>query len=396
VAVVGRRRLRANEENALSRHLSMLRAAALCAALTLAFLGASASAQQEEIALVRVDPVRSEPLVQTAPVIGRLVARQAGNVAARVGGPVDSFLVEVGDRVEAGQVIARLDATTLSARRALAAARLASAEAQATTERAELALARQELKRLERLRSSAAFNQARHEDQSQAVIIAEAELAHAQSQIDMAITELQLAEIDHRYAEVRALYDGVITRRLSEAGAYVDLGEPLVSMIADADLEIEVDVPFRLIAGLTPGTEVALSLADGSRHSARVRAIVPDENPLTRTRAVRLTAVFVATERPLAPGQSATVEVPLGEARRVLTVSKDAVIPGAQAAMVFVVVENRAEPRRVELGEAVGGRFEVLDGLSEGELTVVRGNERLRPGAPVRINGRVEDGGGTG
>jgi multidrug efflux pump subunit AcrA (membrane-fusion protein) len=53
--------------------------------------------------------------------------------------------------------------------------------------------------------------------------------------------------------------------------------------------------------------------------------------------------------------------------------------------MVFVVVDGTAEPRQVVVGEAVGARYEVLDGLRAGELVVVRGNERLQPGMRVRI-----------
>ena len=68
---------------------------------------------------VRVDVVREVPLVQTVPVIGRLVALREGLVATRINGPVETFLVEVGDRVEQGQVIAAVNPASLVARRDL-------------------------------------------------------------------------------------------------------------------------------------------------------------------------------------------------------------------------------------------------------------------------------------
>ncbi len=88
----------------------------------LALSPATAAAQGENgTTAVRVDTVVMEPLSQTVPVIGRLVARQAGVVAARINGPIEEFMVEVGDRVEAGDVIAVLNRDLLTARRDLAA-----------------------------------------------------------------------------------------------------------------------------------------------------------------------------------------------------------------------------------------------------------------------------------
>jgi multidrug efflux pump subunit AcrA (membrane-fusion protein) len=68
-------------------------------------------------------------------------------------------------------------------------------------------------------------------------------------------------------------------------------------------------------------------------------------------------------------------------------VHKDAVIKRGPASLVYVVEGDTAEMRRITLGEPTGSRYEVLDGLKEGESVVVRGNERLRPGDKVRIDG---------
>jgi multidrug efflux pump subunit AcrA (membrane-fusion protein) len=118
--------------------------------------------------------------------------------------------------------------------------------------------------------------------------------------------------------------------------------------------------------------------------------VVPEENPLTRTRAVRLTPHFGDTEKPLAVAQSVTLELPIGEARPVVTVDKDGVIQQSDGAVVYLVEEAAAALRPVQLGEAVGGRFEVLGGLKPGDLVVVRGNERLRPGQPITYPGAPE------
>ena len=105
---------------------------------------------------------------------------------------------------------------------------------------------------------------------------------------------------------------------------------------------------------------------------------------------IQLTPDFRATTKPLAIAQSVTLELPIGESRRVVTVDKDGVIQQPDGAMVYLVEEEAAAPRPVQLGEAVGGRFEVLDGLKPGDLVVVRGNERLQPGQPITYPGAPE------
>lgn len=344
---------------------------------------------QQEASPVRVDAVRSEPLNQTVPVVGRLVARQAGSVAAHISGPIQEFRVEVGDRVAAGDIIAVLDDTSISAERDMAAAELTIAQAEVSTKQAEVALARQELQRLERLQSSAAFSQARFDDARQEVAIAEAAAREAEASVASARASLRLADINLGDTKVLAPYDGVISQRLSEAGSYASDGDALVRMIADQTLEVEADVPSNRLLGLTSGAAVEVVLDDGTLIGATVRAVIPDENPLTRTRAVRFIPRLSDVTTPLANEQSVTVMVPIGAPRQIVSVHKDAIIQRADGAMVFVVSEGQAQSRPIVLGEPVGNRYEVIKGLLEGEKTVVRGNERLRPGASVRIDGET-------
>ncbi len=361
---------------------------ALVVAIGLAGASAAGPAMaQREAMLVRVDAVKRVPLSQTVPVIGRLVAQQVGVVAARINGPVTAFKVEVGDRIEAGQVIAVLSAAALVARRDLYAGKLNEAKAELAIKKAELTLARLDHKRLEKLKKSAAFNQARFDDARQKVAIAQAKVRQAETAIEGANADLELAGINLYNAEIRAPYPGVVTDRLTEAGAYVKVGDPVIRMIGDRTWEIEADVPFQHLAGLERGVVVGLQLDDGTRHSAVVRAVVPSENPRTRTRAVRFDPNIGETKRLLAHEQSVTLEIPTGPARRVLSVHKDAIVKRRGLDVVFVVAGDGVEARTVELGVAVGGRFEVLSGLSEGDQVVVRGNERLRPGAKVRVIG---------
>ncbi len=364
-------------------------------ALVIASGSPPGSASADEASLVFVDPVRIEPLDQTVPVIGRLVACRAGIVAARVGGAVAQISVEVGDRVEAGETLAVIDRDRFAAEHDLKKARVVQAEAEIAAAEAEAALRRQELARIERLRRSPAFNEGRFEDKRQEVAMADGALGQARAELASAEAELRLARIALRETEVRAPYEGVVSRRHTEIGSHVDGGGAIVSLVNDRCVEIEADVPAARLGGLVPGTRVAFRLEDTTGNpvagvdiagSAFVRAVVPEENPLTRTRIARF-EVDSDEIADVAAGRSVVVAIPAGEGREVVTVHKDALLTRHGQRVVFVVVDGTAESRSVQLGESVGSRFEVVDGLSAGDLAVVRGNERLRAGQAVRIGG---------
>ncbi len=365
-----------------------LTAAILCMNLGATLGPVSAFAQSGPPAsLVRVDSVRVEPLVQTVPVIGRLVARQTGNVAARIAGPVESFSVEVGDRVAKGDVIAVLTPDTMAVQKTLAEGGVREAEADLETARAEAALAGQALDRLEGLRKTVAFPQGRFDDARQQLVVAKARVAKAEVAIVARKASLRLADLNMYYSRILAPYDGVVIRRLTEMGAYVRAGDSVVQLVGDRTLEVEADVPSNRLSGLKSGVVVKTVLDDGRRFDAAVRAALPSENPLTRTRVVRFVPEFADDIEGLADGQSVTVAVPVGARRDAVTVHKDAIIKKVTGSVVFVVVDGKAQIRPIRLGEATGARVEVLDGLKAGESVVVRGNERLRPGAAVRIDG---------
>lgn len=355
------------------------------AALFLLFIGLTTPASAQDAALVRVETVRTEPLTQTVPVIGRFVALRSGDVAARIDAPVKQLLAEVGDVVRKSEVIAVLDDEILQAERALSESEFLESKAEVGAWAAEADQAQTELDRQARLKKSTAFSQARFEDAQKKMAVATARIKRAEAKMAIKSAALRRKALEISYATVRAPYEGVIVRRHTDAGAYVSKGDAIVKIIGSRSLEIEADVPFRRLGGLVLEREVDIKLDDGSKHTATVRAVLPSENPLTRTRAVRLRPKMGTTVKSLAESQSVIVAVPVGLERRVLTVHKDAILNRQGANIVYVVADGVASPRTLLLGEAVGGRMEVVSGLKAGEKVVVRGNERLTPGAKVRI-----------
>ncbi|MDJ0683595.1 MAG: efflux RND transporter periplasmic adaptor subunit [Alphaproteobacteria bacterium] len=362
--------------------------------LSAAALPISPAGAQGRAALVGVDPVVKEPLQQTTPILGRLVSRQRGVVAALTRGPVEDIRVDVGDRVAAGDVLVQIGGDRIAQDLRSAGAELSVARARVDTARAELASAKIELERLARLRQSAAFSQARYDDQTKEVATRESEVREAEASVAVAASEVRMADIDVRFSTVRAPFDGVVVARHTERGAFLNIGEPVVTLINDNDLEIEADVPATRLSGLAQGREIEARLSDAVSIAAFVRAVIPEENALTRTRVVRFTPAVqnLASDlaSPLAANQSVTVMIPVGDARTVVSVHKDAVIPRGDGHMVFVVNEGTVAPRPIQLGEAVATRFEVLNGLAPGEIVVIRGNERLRPGQSVTYPGMPE------
>ncbi len=342
--------------------------------------------------LVVADQIIQEPMTQTFPVIGRFVAKRSGVVASRTRGPVDKILVNVGDRVKKDDIIASIVTNSIVWQIKLKEAAVKGKSAAVRTANAEITFVKQELKRLKNLRRSAAFSQARFDDKRQQVVKAESAAAEALAELQQVRADLKLTEISLYNAQIRAPFSGVVSKRYTESGSFLNVGEPVVNLIDDDSLEIEADVPSNRIAGLLPGTPVLGQVDNTDSLSAKVRALLPEENPLTRTRTVRFAAKFNGSIKNLAASQSVTVLIPIGETRSIISVHKDAVISRKGQKMVFIVVTNKqgkgllALPRMIKIGEAVGSRFEILSGLKPGDQVVIRGNERLRPGQKVKIN----------
>ena len=332
---------------------------------------------------VSTDAVIEQSFTQTVPIIGRLTAKQSGVVAARIAGTLAAMRVQVGDRVVRGQVLATIDTAVLELRLTLAEARHTEAGARLTTAKAELALADQEVKRLRGLTDSAAVSKADYDDAQQRHIIALARVREASAAIDSSAAQVGLAKIDLAYAQIKAPFDGTITARLTEVGSYLQRGQGAAQLVSDRQLEVEVDVPYDRLGGVTPGAEVEMQLDNGSVHRATVRAVVPEEDTRTRTRRVRFATDLGDDAGLLAARQSVTVLIPVAARRDIVSLHKDAIVQRGRDKIVFVVVDGQAMLRSVRTGQSSGHRIEVLDGLAPGDLAVVRGNERLQPNQPV-------------
>ncbi len=379
-----------------------IRSLATTALLALSCMTAPAEAQQQKpgrpLSTLVGDTVREETASETAQIVGRFVALRAGPIAARTGGAIDEVLVGVGDRVQQGQTLVRLALDRLKAEKQRREAMLALASARIRSAKASLKLAEQNAKRLMRLHNSAAFSEALLSDKQREAERAAAQVKEAEADYDRAQAELTLADLDIAYAEVRAPYAGVITERHVDVGGFVALGAPVVTMVGDEALEIEAEAPTDWMAGVRPGA-IARASYGGAVAPVPIRATVPRETGVSRTRTVRFGPLPLEIAAVAIANSAVNIDIPITDAKQVTTVHKDAVIRRAAGAVVVVAAPSgeeagvfKAEVRPVELGAAVGRRFIVRSGLKSGDITVVRGNETLRPDQTFKLAARATEG----
>ena len=334
---------------------------------------------------VKLDDVISRLTSETYQIVGRVVALQSGVLSARISGTVNRVSISVGERVSKGSVIATLAAGRLITERKRAVALLKRQNAVLRVQRTALKNAKREFSRMKSLLRSAAFSRARFEDLEGLVSEKTAQVLEKDAQVAEASAAIERIDIDIRDATIRAPFEGIIVQKHVEVGTHVYTGAPIVTLINDRRLEIEIDVPSARIITLTPNTSATVILDDGSRVPAVVRAIIPREDLRTRTRPVRLQPKIKSTKKQLADNQAILVELPLTAGRPVLTVSKDAVIRRANGNVVYVVNGTTASMRNVSVGRGIGDHFQILSGLKAGEKVVVRGNERLGGGGKVKV-----------
>ena len=346
-----------------------------------------ASEKKDTRARIFVETVAKIKVTETVPVIGRFVALQHGAVAARVRGTVAEVFADVGKRVKAQDVLAKLDVSRLETAKSINVARLKEAAASLRAARAQLKLIGEELRRNKKLRGSAAFSRARLIDKRNEYMKFESEVAEKEAAVSSAKANLRMAEIDLNYANIRAPYDGVVAERHVSLGNFVRVGDAVVTLVNDSDLEVEVNVPQSRLKGIVLGTKVTIRFGNGLLSEAVVRAIVPEEDPSTRTRSVRLVPDINDrfTNGSLAANQSVTIDVPIAQSKDMTTVHKDAIIVSGQSYFVYVIKDGKAWRRNINLGQAVDDRFVIISGLKDGEMVATRGNEKLKPGKKIKI-----------
>jgi membrane fusion protein, multidrug efflux system len=241
----------------------------------------------------------------------------------------------------------------------------------------------------ERLRAEAASLVERQFLPQTRLAAAEADLRVAAAAVDRLEAERrQQAEIVSRHSVV-APFSGVVSRKLTDAGEWVETGTPVLELVDTGRLRIDVQVPqehYRAISVGAPAS-VRMDANAGRALQGRVSARVPVSDPGARTFLARV-EIAGAGER-MTPGMSALVTFALRGNETAVRVPRDAVLRRVDGSTsVWVAGEGETatvSKREIEIGRSLRDFFDVKSGLEAGARVVVRGNETLTEGQRVRI-----------
>lgn len=300
---------------------------------------------------------------------GNIAPWQEAIVGAEVSGlRIADVMVNVGDRVTKGQVLAAFAPETTEAE--AAQQRAAVAQAQAAFEEAQ-----SNANRRKSLAASGAASAQEIEQYSTAARTAEARLAAARAAARAA--ELRLGN-----TRLEAPDEGVVSARTATVGAVAQPGQELFRVIRKGRLEWRAEVPAADLARVRPGQDVTLALPGSATAAGKVRILSPTIDPQTRNAIVY---VDVAAGSSARAGMFARGEFDLGRAPA-LTVPQQAVVVRDGFSLVFSVTpENRVQQRKVRIGRRSADRVEVLEGLPADVPVVAAGAGFLNDGDLVAV-----------
>lgn len=303
-----------------------------------------------EVAVARADTVRDE-IAAT----GQVEAMQSILLRPEVEGRIVAILVREGEEVPAGTPLLQIDSTELAAR----AAQLA----------AQRDLAEQALTRTKDLVTQNASSAA--------------DLERAEATARSAAAEYRLAQIRLERSTVRAPFGGFVGQRFVSLGDYVTSSTELVTLQTINPQRVAFQVPERYARALREGQAVTFGVA--AIPGRTFTGLVDFVNPVIQLpgRTILVKARVPNPERILQAGMFVEAHLVTAVRPKAVVVPEEAVIAVQGANLIWVVADNKAAPRPVQIGVRIPGLVEITGGLQAGEQVVVGGAERLFPGATV-------------
>ena len=334
------------------------------AAFTLAGLVAAAGcagdqavpAAQEIAHNVRVVELAAGDITEYYEIAGPVVPVRAADLGAQESGPVVALGAAKGEAVPAGGLVVEQE-------RDILAAELDAA-------RAALALQEYNLDKVRQLHDAGK--------------VSRIELLTAESQHAQALTAAEVGRVRWERAAVRAPFAGLVVSRRAELGELLAPGMPVARVIDPYTLKLEAYLTDVQEPWVRPGDRATVRVgAHGEAAAGTVAFVAPEADRLTGKFAVE-----IEIPNPELRWQSGVIgraRLPKHRSAGVVTVPRDAVLPGRAGPSVFVVEGDRARRRQVELGAYQGLMVVVADGLEVGQQLVVRGQRDLRDGSLVAV-----------
>ena len=348
------------------RAVAMLTLAAAC--------GPAEEPAAPEIRPVRVLTIEERAGGDTVALTGTVQAQMEVNLAFRIDGRMTERLVNVGDRVQPAQLVARLDPENEENALRAARADLAAATGQ-------LVEARNNYERQSTLLRDGWTTRVRYDDARQT-------LETAESRADAAQAQLSIAESRLGYTELFADSAGTVTAVGAEPGEVVQAGRMIVQVARDDGRDAVFDVPAQIkdMAPADPQIEVALTMNPAVTASGRVREVAPRADPATGTFEVRVGLADPPAAMRLGStvtgrmqvGGGAGIEIPASALTRA---------DGQPAVWVVDPASATVALRNIEVGRHDPASVVVARGLAPGDVVVTAGVQALRPGQKVRLLG---------
>ena len=326
---------------------------------------AETAAPAKPMAPVQVKKAEMRDLTRSALYTGSVEPVTVARMASPAEGPIVECAVREGDAVAKGRRLVRVGRNHM-------------AESSLEAAREELNRQQAEFKRVEQLVASGALP-------GEQLEIARAALKRAEAQVAAAETGAD----DY---EIRAPWNGVVAKVWISEGNYVAPRTPLVELYDPASLRVRFSVPEQEATRVKTdaAVQVALDAFAGRTFPGVVERIYPQLDPATRTLTVE---ARIEADMPLLAGLFARVAVPVETAPGTVVVPAGALLalPGG-GSVAFAVQDGKAVRRPVKTGLEAGDFVQILEGLSAGEDVIVRGQESLKDGAPVKVMGPMKDG----
>jgi RND family efflux transporter MFP subunit len=337
-------------------------------------LAGAAVAQQDAPAPVEVVEAVGTEMAARVWAPGTVVSRGDARIASEGAGQL-AWVAEVGDKVSAGDPVARIDASALELE-------LRDDDAQIRRLEADLAFATQQLERRRQL--------------SAQQIISAHELEETEATHQTAVQNLEAARVAREQTlfrlsrtTVRAPFSGRVVERLQEPGGYTAIGREVVRLVDVDRVEVQAQAPLAVERFVREGLRVTVSGRD-REGAGTVRRVVRVGDATSRMFEIR-----VALEgEPWVVGSPVRVALPSSDARTVVAVPRDALILRSAATYVFRITDDdTAERIVVETGTGDSDLIAIEGDVAPGDRIVVRGGERLRVGQAVEVIERNESGG---
>lgn len=336
---------------------------------------------------MRVDTALVEPreFQTNLEILGELRARASVSVNSRVSGLLESVLVERGDVVRRGQLLAEIDDSDLQERMRRSEAGIVVARAAVRREEATMQNLQLLFDRYQNLHEEALVSTQELEDVESRFRAAEAEHQLAQAQVDQAEAELNELRIQQGQTQIVSPLDGFVGERYLDPGALVSSTTPIVSVLDVGRLKTIVPVPERVLPQIRPGLSaiVTVDAYPDRQYLGDITRVSPFLEAETRTADVEIEVDN--SQGILKPGMFARVQIEATVSRTSLSIPRAALLTrGDQKGVYLLSEEDTTIYRPVEIGRINGQVVEVIDGLSEGTRIVSTGAQNLNEGDKVR------------